>query len=226
MQIRRWHHFADTAAVQRAATRYIADCADAALAARGEFHCVLAGGRTPQAIYADLARLATDWSRWSIYFGDERCVPPDNAQRNDAAARAVWLDRVPIPADRIHPIPAELGPAAGAANYATTLAGIGDFDLVLLGLGEDGHTASLFPGDAAALGTREDAIGIADSPKPPAQRVSMSAHRLGRSRAVLFVATGADKRDALLAWQRGEPIPAATIDAPAGVDIYTDQTLS
>lgn len=226
MQIRRWHHFADIAELQRAAALYIAEQARAAIAARGEFVFVLAGGQTPLAIYAQLAALDTEWQRWSIYFGDERCVPVGHADRNDGQARLAWLDRVPIPADRVHAIPAELGPRAGAAQYATALAGVGDFDLVLLGIGEDGHTASLFPGDVAALRADADAVAVDDAPKPPPQRVSLSAARLQRSRAVLFVAAGAGKREALRSWQRGAPIPAAGIVAPAGVDIYTDQTFS
>lgn len=226
MQIRRWYHFADTPELQSAAFRYIAERAQAAIAARGEFAIVLAGGQTPHGIYAQLANLDTDWHRWSIYFGDERCVPVGHAERNDGQARQSWLDRVPIPPDRIHPMPAELGPVAGAAQYAQTLAGVGEFDLVLLGIGEDGHIASLFPGDDDALRATADTVAVLNSPKPPPQRVSLSAPRLARSRAVLFVVAGAGKRAALLDWHHGAAIPAAAIAAPGGVDIYTDQNLS
>jgi 6-phosphogluconolactonase len=223
MQLCRWHFFSDVPDLQQAVLQNIVERARAAIEARGAFHCVLAGGRTPQMIYSQLRSLTTDWRAWSIYFGDERCLPRGDPQRNDAMAHAAWLDHVPIPANQIHSISAELGPAAGAAEYAAILADLGDFDLVLLGLGEDGHTASLFPGDTPALQTKKTAVAIANAPKPPAQRISMSAARLARSRAVLFIATGSDKRAALLSWQRGEEIPAALIDAPGGVDIYTDQ---
>lgn len=226
MQLRRWHYFPDAAQLQRAVLDVIAERATAAIDARAEFHCVLAGGRTPLAVYSQLPALATDWRAWSVYFGDERCLPVGDAQRNDTMACTAWLDRVPIPASQLHRIPAELGPVAGAAQYDAVLARQPDFDLVLLGLGEDGHTASLFPGDAHALQSRQSAVAVDNAPKPPPQRISMTARRLARSRAVLFIATGSDKRAALLRWRHGESIPAALIDAAGGVDIYTDQDLA
>lgn len=226
MQICRWHSFNDIPALRAALVRHITAAASAAIDARGVFHCVLAGGRTPEAIYRDLCTLETDWRCWSIYFGDERCLPVGDSQRNDAMARAVWLDHVPIPAAQIHAIPAELGPVAGARHYAQLLASVPEFDLVLLGLGEDGHTASLFPGDLSALQSTATALPVDNAPKPPAQRVSLSAARLAQSRAVLFAVTGVDKREALLQWRQGARIPAALIEAPQGVDIYTDQHLS
>ena len=223
MQIRRWHHFDDISTLREAMVRRITDCAGRALARAGTFRCVLAGGRTPEALYRQLRSLDTDWNAWEIYFGDERCLPVGDSQRNDTMARAAWLDHVPIPAMKIHPIPAELGPVAGAARYAAQLAATPEFDLVLLGLGEDGHTASLFPGDMTALRSTAAALPVDNAPKPPAQRISMSAARLARSRTVLFVVTGSDKRDALRRWSREEEIPAALIAADAGIDIYTDQ---
>jgi 6-phosphogluconolactonase len=226
MQLCRWHFFSDVPDLQHAVLANIVERARAAIEARGAFHLVLAGGRTPQIIYSQLRTLSTDWRAWSIYFGDERCLPRGDPQRNDTMARAAWLDHVPIPVNQIHSISAELGPAVGAAEYAELLADLGDFDLVFLGLGEDGHTASLFPGDAAALHSTQAAVAIDNAPKPPAQRISMSAARLVRSRAVLFIATGSDKRVALSRWRRGEEIPAALIDAPGGVDIYTDQVFT
>jgi 6-phosphogluconolactonase len=225
MQIRRWHCFDDLASMQQEVVRRIARCAAEALAARDSFHCVLAGGRTPEAIYRELRSLDTDWDRWIIYFGDERCLPVGDQERNDTLARKALLDPVAIPEAHVHAIPAELGPAAGATRYAESLAAVPEFDLVLLGLGEDGHTASLFPGDDAALRATEAAVGIDDAPKPPPRRVSMSAARLARSRAVVFMVAGADKREALHQWQQGAQIPAASILAPCGVDIYTDQRI-
>jgi 6-phosphogluconolactonase len=133
---------------------------------------------------------------------------------------------VPIPAAQIHTIAAELGAVAGARHYAELLAAVPEFDLVLLGLGEDGHTASLFPGDSAALQSVDPALPIGNAPKPPAQRISMSAARLAHSRTVLFAVTGPDKREALLRWRQGILIPAALIAPPQGVDIFTDQQLS
>lgn len=226
MQIRRWHHFVYATTLQEAVARRISACASAAIAARGIFHCVLAGGRTPEAIYRQLRSLDTNWQAWSIYFGDERCLPDGDTQRNDTMARIAWLDHVSIPSAQIHAIPADLGPVAGARLYSELLAPLAEFDLVLLGLGEDGHTASLFPNDLPALRATSPALPIDNAPKPPAQRISMSAARLSNSHEVLFAVTGADKSEALQQWRQGLPIPAASIAAPQGVDIYTDQPFS
>ncbi len=226
MQICRWHSLPDHPLLQRAVLAHIVSSAEAAIKLRGAFHIVLAGGRTPQTIYTLLRTLTTDWTAWFVYFGDERCLPSGDPQRNDAMARAAWLDHVPIPHAQIYSIPAQLGAEVGAQQYSTMLADIGEFDLVILGLGEDGHTASLFPGDRAALQATSIALAIDHAPKPPAQRISLSRARLSRARSVLFFATGADKLSALTRWRQGEDIPAALIDPGAGVDIYTDGVFS
>ena len=142
----RWIGVADAAALRQVAYRRILDAAARAIERRGRFLIVLAGGNTPRGIYRMLRTADTDWSRWQVYFGDERCLPADSAERNSRMAADAWLNHVPIPQDQVHAIPAELGASAAALGYAETLRGVGDFDLVLLGLGEDGHTASLFPG--------------------------------------------------------------------------------
>jgi 6-phosphogluconolactonase len=131
-----------------------------------------------------------------------------------------WLDHVPIPAAQVHTIPAELGADRAAAVYATDLQGVGDFDLVLLGLGEDGHTAALFPGhDWGDTPGAPDTLAVFDAPKPPPQRVSLSAMRLSRSREVLFLVAGPSKRAAVARWRAGERIPAGAIRPAAGVDV-------
>lgn len=196
-----------------------------ALAARGMFHIVLAGGSTPRRLYQALAGEQHDWTRWQVWFGDERCLPPDDPKRNSRMAEEAWLKRVGLCA--VHPIPAELGADAAAAAYARELAGVGEFDLVLLGLGEDGHTASLFPGHDWGEGEgAPDVLAVYDAPKPPPERVSLSARRLSRARRVLFLVTGAGKRDALAAWRRGETIPAVAIRLAGGVDVLLDAAAS
>ena len=134
-------------------------------------------------------------------------------------ARLVWLDRVPIPPANLHSIPAELGAETAAVRYAEVLAAIGDFDLVLLGLGEDGHTASLFPGHA---GGAADVLAVHAAPKPPPERVTLNAARLSRTRHALFLVTGASKRAALTAWRQGRDIPARHITPPGGVELWLD----
>lgn len=218
-QIRRWHIYPDVENLQAHAARAILRAAAQAIAARGRFTIVLAGGDTPVGIYLQLARAAADWSRWYVYFGDERCRPVGDAQRNDALAEDAWLNRVPIPRAQIYRIPAELGARAGAERYAQVVASVDQFDFVLLGIGEDGHTASLFPGCSPA-GT--DALAVFDAPKPPPERVSLSAERLSRARQVVFVVAGQTKRQAVAAWRRGDPIPAAAVAPPGGVDILLD----
>jgi 6-phosphogluconolactonase len=191
-----------------------------ALAQRGAFHIVLAGGGTPRLLYEALAREPHDWPHWHIWLGDERCLPPDDPDRNSTMVQASLLKGAPIPLKLFHIIPAEYGAQTAARKYAASLAGIGHFDLVLLGLGEDGHTASLFPGHE--WGTNPgapDALPILDAPKPPPQRVSLSAHRLAQSHRVLFLVTGAGKQEAVARWRRGEPIPASAIQPNTGVDV-------
>ncbi|BBJ00357.1 6-phosphogluconolactonase [Ferrigenium kumadai] len=217
----RWHEFDSSMAFEQAACRFILENAERAIAARGAFRIVLSGGDTPRNIYRALRDADTDWSAWHIYFGDERCLPAEDPERNSHMARSAWLDHVAIPPRQIHPISGELGPDAAAASYAQDLAEVGEFDLVLLGLGEDGHTASLFPATAwehmKALST---VVPVLDAPKPPSQRVSLSAARLSRASSVLFLVSGKDKREAVMNWQAGVAIPASRICPPAGVDIF------
>lgn len=219
----RWHAVADLQALQRGAAMSILAAADRSLRARGQFHLVLAGGNTPLGSYQRLRAAETDWSAWHIYFGDERCLPANDPARNSRMAGEAWLDHVAIPPLQQHRIPAELGPGEAAERYAGTLRSIGEFDLVLLGLGEDGHTASLFPGrcwgDAPGSAST---LAVLDAPKPPPRRVSMSAARLSRSRAVMFQVSGADKRLAIARWRAGECIPARVIVPAAGVDVLAD----
>ncbi|MEO8849816.1 MAG: 6-phosphogluconolactonase [Casimicrobiaceae bacterium] len=222
----RWHPVADRDAMGvRAAARIVAAAARA-LDARGQFHIVLAGGNTPVGTYARLRGISTDWGAWHVWFGDERCVPVDDTERNSRMAATAWLDHVALLPAQVHPIPAELGAAIGAERYARTLAKVAEFDLVLLGLGDDGHTASLFPGHpwGDASGSPA-ALAVLDAPKPPPQRVSLSASRLGFAREVLFLVDGDDKRDAIAAWRAGELLPAAAIRPAAGVDVIVTAAL-
>ncbi|MDQ3184899.1 MAG: 6-phosphogluconolactonase [Pseudomonadota bacterium] len=197
-----------------------------AIQKRGQFHMVLAGGDTPRAIYKKLRAAQTDWSAWHIYFGDERCVPPTDPRRNSLMAGEAWLDYVQIPADQLYTIPGELGADLAACEYAQTLNTVGIFDLTLLGLGDDGHTASLFPDHEWGTGPDSpDTLAILDSPKPPPQRVSLSAARLSRSRQIIFLVSGESKRDAVAQWRAGENIPARAIAAETSIDVLVESAL-
>lgn len=222
----RWHGFPDADALLREAAGRIAASAERAIRARGRFLVVLAGGETPRGAYRLLREASAGWPLWQVYFGDERCLPPDEPARNSRMAQEALLDHVPIPRSQVHGIPAEQGARAAAEAYVGSLRGVGPFDLVLLGLGEDGHTASLFPGgDWGIAPDAPDVLAVFDAPKPPPERVSLSAARLTRSQEVLFVVAGAAKRAALQRWRRGEAIPAAAIVPAAGVDVLVEQAL-
>jgi 6-phosphogluconolactonase len=222
----RWHAVADAAALRREAHRRIVDAADRAIRERGRFLIVLAGGSTPRGAYRMLRAETTDWSRWQVYFGDERCLPVDDPNLNSRIAADTWLGHVPIPEENVHAIAAERGATDAALAYADELRGIDHFDLVLLGLGEDGHTASLFPGnDLGESVDSPDALAVFNAPKPPPQRVSLSANRLSRARAVLFLVEGEAKRNAVTKWRTGADIPARAIQAKAGMDVLVESAL-
>ncbi|HET7358721.1 MAG TPA: 6-phosphogluconolactonase [Rhodanobacteraceae bacterium] len=222
----RWHGVADSDALHSAAYQRIVEAATLAIASAGRFAIVLAGGNTPRAVYRLLRDADTDWSRWHVWFGDERCLPGGDAGRNSAMAGQAWLDHVPIPARQCHVLPAEQGAEAAARAYAQELKGVGMFDLVLLGLGEDGHTASLFPGhDWGTAADAPDTLAVFDAPKPPPERVSLGAARLARARAVLFLVDGETKRDAVARWRAGAAIPARAIRPAAGVDVLLEASL-
>jgi 6-phosphogluconolactonase len=216
-----WQYFPDAAAVAAAATALILSAADAAISARGEFRLVLAGGTTPDRVYRQLAASPADWSRWQIYFGDERCLPAADPGRNSSMAATAWLDHAEVPQQNVHPIPAELGAKAAAQRYAALVAGARPFDMVLLGMGEDGHTASLFPGDVHPAG--EQVHAISGAPKPPPERVSLSREALSDSRDVLILVTGKGKRDAVQRWRAGEDLPIAHITARDHLRVLVDR---
>lgn len=217
-QLTRWYSFDKPEDLSAAAVDYILESAKRAIASRGQFLLVLAGGNTPKNIYEQLRSAQADWSKWHIYYNDDRCLPVDHPERNSLMAHEAWLQHVAIPAGQIHDIPTELGPVEGARAYAGTLQGVGDFDLVLLGLGEDGHTASLFPGKASDDSV--DAFPVFDAPKPPPERVTISAARLSKTHQTLFLVTGAGKQEPVDNWRKGQPIPATLITPLEGVDVY------
>lgn len=217
-----WTELPDAAAVAAAARDRILAAAAAAISARGEFRLVLAGGATPRAVYRLLRVAEADWARWCLWFGDERCLPSDDPRRNSRSADEEWLDALSPPVGRVYRIAEKLGAGETAAAYAATLPD-GPFDLVLLGLGEDGHTASLFPGrDWGAGSDAAPVLAVSDAPKPPPLRISLSAARLSETRQVLFLVSGAGKRAAVAAWRRGARIPAAAIGARETVEVLLD----
>jgi 6-phosphogluconolactonase len=174
---------------------------------KGARTLVLAGGTTPKRCYELLAAMEIEWGRVSVLFGDERCVPPDHPESNYRMAREALLDRV-APAT-VYRIPAELGAEEGAELYEPVVARLTPLDVVVLGVGEDGHTASLFPGHPA-LEAKSLVTGIHDSPKRPPERVTLTLNALQAARIVIILATGAGKAGAVARAKRGE-VPSGMI---------------
>lgn len=214
----RWNSFESIESLRHSVCDAIVRCANESIARRGQFSIVLAGGNTPRGVYRLLRDLPMDWAKWHVYHGDERCLPRDHEDRNSLMVEQVWLHYVAIPASQIHDIPAELGPVSGAKAYAETLKNEGTFDLVLLGLGEDGHTASLFPNHA--VDNSAEAVPVFNSPKPPLERITISQNRLNNTHEVIFLVTGKGKQEAVDNWRKGVAIPATLIAPENGVDVY------
>lgn len=201
------------------AARFILDQARRSIADRGLFRFALAGGETPAAVYAELARIAGDlpWSHVQITFGDERCVPPDDAASNYRMAAESLLSKVAIPEGNVFRMRGEIDPAEAALEYEHKLAAVAArlgepryvHDLVLLGVGQDGHTASLFPG-SPALDENERNIIPATGPKPPPQRITMTFPLLNTARHVAFLSRRKGKETVI------EEILAGRGNHPAG----------
>jgi 6-phosphogluconolactonase len=214
----RWTRFESIEVLRHGVCDAIVKSANDAIAKRGRFSIVLAGGNTPRAVYRLLRDLPMDWAKWHVYHGDERCLPADHEDRNSLMVEQVLLDYIKIPTNQIHDIPAELGPVDGAKAYAKVLKDAPTFDMVLLGLGEDGHTASLFPNHV--VDNSADAVPVFNSPKPPSERITISQNRLNNTNEVIFIVTGAGKQEAVDNWRKGVEIPATLIMPTNGVDVY------
>jgi 6-phosphogluconolactonase len=200
----------DSAALARAVAARLVTRLVEAQAARGFAHVVLTGGGVGTAVLAELAsapaRGAIDWAHVHVWWGDERFVPAAHPDRNDVGARSALLDHVPLDPARVHPMPASDGPdgdnpEAAAARYAAELAAaarpedhgpVPAFDVLLLGVGEDGHVASLFPGLPALYDARS-VVGVHGAPKPPPTRLSLTFASIRAANEVWLVAAGAAK---------------------------------
>lgn len=227
--------FPDLQLLAQAAAEQFVQKAGQAVQARGIFSATLSGGSTPHQLYRLLASSPfserVDWSRTHLFWGDERCVPPDHPNSNYLKARELLLTRVPMPPGNVHRIPAEMPPQKAAEDYEETLlqffSSLADdegreqasFDLVLLGVGDDGHTASLFPGsDAIHEKTRWVRALYVD--KLAAWRITLTPALLNRARCILFMAAGAGKSDILqhiiYGTHQPERYPAQIIQAEKG----------
>jgi 6-phosphogluconolactonase len=196
-----------------AAAEYISELAETAVNNRGIFTLVLSGGNTPRLLYEHLAKEEfaerIPWQHTHLFWGDERCLSPDHPDSNFALASKALISRVPVPSENVHRISAETAPPKAAAeSYERTLreffqiaGGRGtspsfpSFDLVLLGLGADGHTASLFPGDVVLEEKTSWVLAVrGTSASPPVLRITLTLPVINEARCVLFLASGSKKR--------------------------------
>ena len=196
--------YPDAASLARAAAEHCVTLAAEAIAARGRFAVALSGGSTPCATYALLATeefdARVDWSRVHVFWGDERCVPPDHPDSNYRMARQALLDKTSIPTENVHRIRGELPPDQAATAYQAELEAVlgagGRFDLISLGMGEDGHTASLFPG-TAALHEQTRWVVAHYVGKLSVWRVTLTPVAINAAAHVTFLVSGAGKAERL-----------------------------
>lgn len=218
-----WTVFSDAQVLAEKLALEILELAEEAIKERGEFHLVTAGGTTPTQAYQILAEQDyANWDKWVIYLGDERVFPADNPERNSKVLQDEWLSKVAVKPENIKFMQTELGLEEAGKDYQTILQAVDLFDLVLLGMGEDGHTASLFPGHGTL---EQDLAGIiyeTNSPKAPLERLSLSKNRLEKTRCLIKLITGAGKKPAVEQWLAGEELPINQVNAE-NTKVYLSQ---
>lgn len=225
------------ALIDAAVQRWLA-LADGAVAARGRFHVALSGGSTPRTLYRRLAGEAVAdrvaWDKVHVYFSDERTVPPDHEDSNYRMAKEALLDHVPIPAAQVHRIEGEsLDPHAAALKYTRILTkhlplssqGVAQFDLLMLGLGQDGHVASLFPA-TPVLHERARLVEAVEVDKLHTWRITVTLPMIDHARQVMILVSGGDKapivRD-VFTTRRTPPYPVQLINPQGALEWYLDQ---
>ena len=217
-----------------AAAAVFVEASEEAVSGRGRFLVAVSGGTTPVPLYELLAkapyRAQVDWSLTHVFWGDERCVPAEDLQNTYRQVYDLLLGRVPIPAGNVHRVRTELEPGEAAADYALELRKFAiapfawpRFDLVLLGMGSDGHTASLFPGSIEPQGAPVLAV-TGQYEDRPAQRVTLSSEVFNSARTVMFLVSGKGKADVLkrvlYGASRPENLPGQRIHPPEGKVIW------
>jgi len=218
---------ADADHLALAAANLFVKLAREAIAQRQRFTVGLAGGSTPRPAYSLLAEEPligqVDWSQVEVFWGDERCVPPSHPDSNYRMARQSLLDRVPIPPENVHRVRGELPPEDAAAHYRlelqTVLGAGGRFDLILLGMGTDGHTASLFP-ETAVLDEKDRSFAAVYVEQLDSWRLTLTLPTVNAARHVVFVVSGVRKAETLARVRSGEGLPAARVQPAEGELIW------
>ncbi|MBV8065417.1 MAG: 6-phosphogluconolactonase [Actinobacteria bacterium] len=188
-------------------------------AARAGGHVVLTGGSTSAVAYELAAAREPDWSRVEVWWGDERCVPPDDDRSNYGMAKRTLLDNLAEQPSAVHRMRGELGREAGAEDYDRELGELARFDFLLLGLGSDGHIASLYPDQPTLDETERRVVGAEAHLEPFVDRITLTLPMLRAARAIVFLVAGDDKADACARAFAGEPTrstPGSLVRAVAG----------
>ena len=217
-------NFSNIEELSRFAAKSFIELANKAITERGRFLVSLSGGSTPMKLYERLANETLDWTSVHFFWGDERCVSVDDPGNTYGQTKKILFDK--IGATNIHRVKSELEPDSASADYANTLSGFADapfdfprFDLVLLGMGDDGHTASLFPGSPVEIDSPTIAV-TAHYQDRPANRVSLTPKVFNQAREVWFLVTGAGKAEVLRQVIKGErnleQLPAQRIQPQNG----------
>ena len=200
-----WMIFKDTNTLSKHLVANILSIANESIKKNSKFTIVLAGGNSFLDTYKILRESNSDWKKWYIYICDERCLPVNDSERNDTIINDAWLNNGKIPKKNVNFIQAELGIKNAIQQYETVLKNIISFDLVLLGMGDDGHTASLFPNHS--YDQNKSVVAEYNSPKYPKERISLSYSRLNKSKNVCKLICGTSKSKALGLWINNVELP-------------------
>ncbi|MCW8962961.1 MAG: 6-phosphogluconolactonase [Gammaproteobacteria bacterium] len=204
-----WQRYDDVTTLVHAVCDLIEARLHEAIASKNEFHLVFPGGRSVVPVLEELERRCIFWSGVHLYMTDERCVEVDDVQRNDRLVDDYLLSKIDTAGVTFHRIPAELGPEKGAALFEEELAQLPVFDLVILGIGEDGHTASLFSDSLVQEATQ--VLSVVDSPKPPPERVSLGYGRLTSARERIVLVMGEGKSGIVEDIRAGDVFPVTRV---------------
>ncbi len=217
-----WHSYSSFEQTSEAAANYLEQLINQSLQARGVCHVILPGGNTPILTFQYLAKKPLRWANIHWYPGDERCCPVGDPARNDVMLeKNLWslLPAESVSETNIHTIPAELGAEEAAEVYTKLVYGISCFDIAVLGMGEDGHTASLFPGNSA-LADKRKIVPVFNSPKAPPERVTFGLETLQATRHKVVLASGKSKSVIIARIKKGDPLPVNCLGA---IEWYVDQ---
>ena len=203
-----------------ASLSFILNSANEAIETKGFFNIVLSGGDTSLPVYEALSKLHTNWDKWNFWFSDERCVKEDSPDLTVNMLQKTLFNIIPISKKQVHEIPVSKGSKDAACLYAAEIETVKVFDLVLLGIGSDGHTASLFPDLYKQKKNEPSVIPVFNSPKLPSERVSLTIQRINRSKKILFLASGSNKQDIVIRFRNRKNMPATLVCAKNNTTMY------